>query len=90
MINREYLINSEEIQTAIQAIEEFQQKADAISEESTKRELMDAWHYHGMAQEGINQLRTFELLQGSDYTRFFNNQLRTADKIHALQKGRKL
>lgn len=74
------------VQEAIKTIENLQDKADRLSEDSTNTELKDAYHNHGISHGYIRCLKDLELISGPDYNRLFMRQIKISEKISALQE----
>lgn len=85
-MERCYLVNKEDVKKAHKEMEEFQEKASAVSDESTDWELEVADHCHGIAQGYLNCLRALNLIEEPMTTKVLNRQLDISEKIRELQE----
>ncbi len=79
-------VNKSAVKEAIKTIEDLQDNADKLSEDSTNVELKDAYHNHGISHGYIRCLKDLELISGSDYSRLFMRQIKISEKIEKLQE----
>ena len=85
-MQRSVIVDDTDIQEIIKTISELQEEADRVTEESTFKEIKEAYHKHGIAQGYIRCLRDSKLIPVSDYGRLLMRNIRIGEKIKALKK----